>query len=741
MSSKSSARGLFKFERKEEEGIGAQNNGHTPMVSQLERKAETWMTGDPSHLRNPNDGHPIEPQASEQAMSTVQYTCSALPTTSIVHNPSQNDSPRPSAPGTTGEHTNSQAPRKQRYRLSLTSPSIQFSKSPEPYEYAPLPRGKYTRYLVLQPGKDKEALLCHLHTCALADLSEVETISYVWGSSNKTKRLLCAGKTIPITVNLRDVLRRVRLPDAPRTLWADSICINQEDRKEKSEQVALMGLIFGGAKRTLICLGPDNGQGSLVESLLVDVNQMIQQFGSWDQIPPLSQDDPMAQDPRWGFLGNMIVSPWFSRVWVVQEAALSRDARVLYGSTAFPWLDLVRVHFWLLHKAQFLCFKHRLFLCDVHITGLWNRDRPDSENFVAFLARAKGLRCWDARDRVYAFLGLRMAQVGLGSGPIVVPDYQKPHHEAFHELALEFLKHTNDLCILSAVDHTSETLKSDLPSWVPRWDYVASTDQFGLHDVPYNASRGMKQTKLSFVSSTGLRVRGFTLDRIHFRSKALPKALPTALYTLWEGFSVQNQNSLASLWKVVPLPLQNLLVLFAERIPDKKKDFLVNLWIYLANTRHKSAYDDGERLFAFIKTLRRGAHDEGRWALTADEAAFCLRLCRKSASFGCENMAELEQVAQGSDGRDFRLHTSAWCTGRTFILTSNGYYGLAPEAAEEGDVCCIIPGLRVPVILRGMNKEQHYRLVGEAFIFGLMEGQGIANRENWGLKEEDVILC
>lgn len=104
-------------------------------------------------------------------------------------------------------------------------------------------------------------------------------------------------------------------------------------------------------------------------------------------------------------------------------------------------------------------------------------------------------------------------------------------------------------------------------------------------------------------------------------------------------------------------------------------------------------------------------------------------------------MAELEQVAQGSDDRDFRLHTSAWCTGRRFILTSNGYYGLAPEAAEEGDVCCIISGLRVPVILRGINKEQHYRLVGEAFIFGLMEGQGISNRENWGLKEEDVILC
>lgn len=249
MSSKPSARRLFKFGRKEEEGIGAQNNGHTPMVSQLERKAETWMTGDPSHLRNPNDGHPIEPQASEQAMPTVQYTCSALPTTSIAHNPSQNDSPRPSAPGNTGEHTNSQAPRKQRYRLSLSSLSIQFSTALEPYEYAPLPRGNYTRYLVLQPGKDKEALLCHLHTCALTDLSEVETISYVWGSSNKTKRLWCAGKTIPITVNLRDVLRRVRLPDAPRTLWADSICINQEDRKEKSEQVALMGLIFGGGQK------------------------------------------------------------------------------------------------------------------------------------------------------------------------------------------------------------------------------------------------------------------------------------------------------------------------------------------------------------------------------------------------------------------------------------------------------------------------------------------------------------
>jgi len=43
--------------------------------------------------------------------------------------------------------------------------------------------------------------------------------------------------------------------------------------------------------------------------------------------------------------------------------------------------------------------------------------------------------------------------------------------------------------------------------------------------------------------------------------------------------------------------------------------------------------------------------------------------------------------------------------------------------------------------LKKTKKEHHYKLVGESFILGIMEGQALKNMEKWGLKEQDIILC
>ena len=62
-----------------------------------------------------------------------------------------------------------------------------------------------------------------------------------------------------VTANAEAVLRRMRLPDQLRVLWIDSICINQEDKQERSQQVALMHEIYGHGMRNLIWLGDDDG--------------------------------------------------------------------------------------------------------------------------------------------------------------------------------------------------------------------------------------------------------------------------------------------------------------------------------------------------------------------------------------------------------------------------------------------------------------------------------------------------
>jgi heterokaryon incompatibility protein (HET) len=59
---------------------------------------------------------------------------------------------------------------------------------------------------------------------------------------------------LAITSNCDAALRRFRDQKVPRYLWIDSICIDQSNLLERSEQVELMGEIYRSASQVLIFL-------------------------------------------------------------------------------------------------------------------------------------------------------------------------------------------------------------------------------------------------------------------------------------------------------------------------------------------------------------------------------------------------------------------------------------------------------------------------------------------------------
>jgi len=61
------------------------------------------------------------------------------------------------------------------------------------------------------------------------------------------------------------------------------------------------------------------------------------------------------------------------------------------------------------------------------------------------------------------------------------------------------------------------------------------------------------------------------------------------------------------------------------------------------------------------------------------------------------------------------------------VLELEPDFGLAPPATESGDRVCILFGCTVPCILRPVNDGTgHYTFVGEAYIYGKMDGEAIA---------------
>src|SRR6266480_2931914 len=115
---------------------------------------------------------------------------------------------------------------------------------PHQYKYNTLPPDRYVRYLVLDPGNCDQPLEGRLATGHIDSLPPFHAISYVWGSPDRVDQIRCEGRIVRITASLRDVLKRVRLSDHAVNIWADQICINQNDVAERNHQVALMSKIY-----------------------------------------------------------------------------------------------------------------------------------------------------------------------------------------------------------------------------------------------------------------------------------------------------------------------------------------------------------------------------------------------------------------------------------------------------------------------------------------------------------------
>ncbi|KAF2130650.1 HET-domain-containing protein, partial [Dothidotthia symphoricarpi CBS 119687] len=111
------------------------------------------------------------------------------------------------------------------------------------------------RILRLEPGQEDDPIQCSLIHVDLDTSPVFEAVSYVWGDATDKLRITCNDRRIKITRNLFHALTMFRYPDRTRDLWADALCINQFNLKERSSQVQLMSRIYSGAKAVLVWLG------------------------------------------------------------------------------------------------------------------------------------------------------------------------------------------------------------------------------------------------------------------------------------------------------------------------------------------------------------------------------------------------------------------------------------------------------------------------------------------------------
>jgi Heterokaryon incompatibility protein (HET) len=104
------------------------------------------------------------------------------------------------------------------------------------------------RILAVSSGPFNDEIQCKLHSVSLDNNQYYTALSYCWGDATQRGYISVNGQKIFVTKSLELALRYMRHIEDNVVVWADAICINQDDPIEKSFQVTMMGDIYAKGK-------------------------------------------------------------------------------------------------------------------------------------------------------------------------------------------------------------------------------------------------------------------------------------------------------------------------------------------------------------------------------------------------------------------------------------------------------------------------------------------------------------
>jgi hypothetical protein len=637
-------------------------------------------------------------------------------------------------------------------------PALKALRNADGHHYGSLPYARSIRLLEIEKGRGSAPVLAHLHLTRLETVCQdfpqgYEALSYVWGNQhdvslhthlNEDVELRLNGETVTqkIMPNLRKALRRVRLSNRSRVVWADAICINQDDEKERGHQVRLMREIYKNAKNVVVFLGSEEEKYPK-EAFAVICNIVNSQpdntvkanfrnaKGRVQNIRvPLEIPEPDSK--LWESLQRFFDVDWFWRLWVVQEIALSSSAVVMWGNfeISWKWIGIASAHirssyYQILRRYSMEGLYNAYFMYRISVGEL---DLvPLSFSFLRLLGLTRQFEVSDPRDRVFGVLGLPTTDADPERGQLFMePNYSLSAQDVNKELARRILDRDGNLQLLSSagmatnVDGNGDETQPE--SWVPQWD-TASTQALGTTDPHFNhsTSANVSMQRIERVDPKILAIRGLDADVI---TEVLPKMSdgrgPPIAHTILTGFSTSETFRT-----------------FLEA-PDGRRSLCWTLtagkdWYGLFVSDKSSHLADFTQFllqFPTSRDLNRIDPKEGN----PHDLSFTSKHDKRVAAWE-QFVDDIGFGSTSSNGDPDRFLEAAMnvCIGRRIFITKSGCLGLGPAAMTTGDHVCVLYGGNVPFILRA--KDEHFILIGECYVDTLMNGQAIERYKKGNLTE------
>ena len=565
---------------------------------------------------------------------------------------------------------------------------------------------------------------------------------------------------LPVNDNLYFALLRFRLPKQLRVLWVDDICINQDDEKERGQEVQIFHRIYAEAQNVLIWLGSKSEDSDVAMDFFPRMMSHLADKRSKQEItdPDLpSLKNAAYKTPKMIALNNLLSRPWFTRVWTLQEGAFATRAMVVCGRKEVPYnifeefnkqCEEDQTGVWTstlssISTAKPAYPKKPPRFVTAHIHGISKlkqvrSGRGPGESVPTLLYRLRSCEATDERDRVYSmwsFLPDNYSKV------LERPRYERDFTAAdlFYQVSRIELVHNQNLDFLGHAGIWQHGPDTVLPSWAADWSYRQKTHPLCVldNDCLQKTDAKLYRAGCDLVGSAKISGAPATLT---IQGKILGEV--TKLNDPFIFTTSQDKN------KGAQISISSLRSQAEEST---------------ANDDFRAKVAQLERQFEYpIRMLNETA---SQMALCLTTAAQChpypQNLDAETASKHTLTASLTHQISGPAPGatlirvKDEELNElfTAFDTAvdamksynflginqkalkllglvreitrtRRFFVTADRYMGLAPGEAREGDRVAVVYGCSTPVLIRGIGGSgANWRLVGECYVYGLMDGE------------------
>ncbi|KAF5001519.1 hypothetical protein FGRMN_990 [Fusarium graminum] len=599
------------------------------------------------------------------------------------------------------------------YKLNW-GPSL--ATGPKGIVYRPIANDA-TRLIRILPG-GRSVVSCEIIHYHFDEPLPYIAVSYAWGDSADTRRVIVDGDHHLVAVTLYGALEALRSQTSDVLVWADALCINQNDKKERGLQIQLMPRIYSCAKSVAIWLGPKENESTRAVKCIDEIAS-----ASGEDISEISSLlKTSAGNGDLIAVASLFRREYWRRLWVVQEIFYAKRISVYCGLTILPWESYQHASMvFKQHRKELATVnddRERMYLpispdhfnneqtliyqgpASIPNLNFQTSDKPEVLLHVLRTCRRK--LALDPRDKLFGILGVLPDNIRQRFRV----DYNIPVKDVYTGIVEFILRETGKLDIICEAIHFP-IHTTNLPTFVPDWSHIPQTSTMGFR-YGFSAS-GDSEANWRFRDRrrNNLDISAIKLDTVEEIGVAVGTLCVAGDYLMaflqWRAIVLQSASAQTA--QNLEL-LEDCLVatMCLGQIPESsdRHNWKIKCYHVVANLfRDRLPFINLDEVLGGYADMEVGIDPAMR------------------RSFLQENLGDLMM-------------------GRRFCLTQNHTMAMGSGFMLPGDLIVVPLGCSTPILLRNEGMQDEYRYVGDIYVDGYMHGKAVEEWEE-GKRELDSI--